>query len=226
MSVSTHRDTRAGAAVYSSFVLKLYDLWVLGFSNRYAWRCPTGKVLLPFYRRHAGQRHLDVGVGTGYYLANAGFGADQEISLLDLNETSLRVAAQRLGRAPAAAFTADAMQPGAALAGRRYDSIALFYLLHCMPGTMQRKASVFEGLKHHLNEGGVLYGATILGDSVPHNGIGRALMNAYNRKGIFGNRHDTAEGLNRALEQHFADVEVTMCGRVALFVARAPLFSC
>ena len=220
---SPHRhDTRAGAAVYSSLVLTLYDIWVLGFSNRFAWGCPTGRILQPFYRRHAGARHLDVGVGTGYYLAHAGLDKAQQVSLLDLNETSLRVAAKRLGRTPEGMFVADAMQPGTVLGARRYDAIALFYLLHCLPGTMDRKADVFAGLKHHLSETGTLYGATILGEGVPHNFIGRVLMRIYNRKGIFGNRDDSAEGLRRALDQHFSEVQMTYCGRVAMFVARLP----
>ena len=64
-----NQDTDKGAAVYSPLVLGIYDLWVLGISNRYAWRCSTTAVLLPFFRQHIGQRHLDVGVGTGFYPA-------------------------------------------------------------------------------------------------------------------------------------------------------------
>lgn len=66
-------DTEKGAAIYSPLMLKLYDWWVLGISNRYAWRCSTDAVLLPFFRQHVGRRHLDVGVGTGFYPVHAGF---------------------------------------------------------------------------------------------------------------------------------------------------------
>lgn len=71
-------STEAGASVYSPAVLKLYDWWVLGLSNRFAWECPTKTVLLPFFKEHIGQRHLDVGVGTGFYLAHAGLGVQHE----------------------------------------------------------------------------------------------------------------------------------------------------
>jgi hypothetical protein len=63
-------STERGAAVYTPFTLKLYDWWVLGISNRFAWQCPTNTALLPFFRKHAGRRHLDVGVGTGFYFAD------------------------------------------------------------------------------------------------------------------------------------------------------------
>jgi len=214
--------TEAGAAVYSPLVLKVYDAWVLGVSNRWAWRCPTRQVLLPFYRAHLGRRHLDVGVGTGFYLAHAGFGERHEVALLDLNPTSLRTAARRMGRPHAGLIAADVLQPAPALEDRRVDSIALFYLLHCLPGDMRAKASVFANLARHLADGGVLYGATILGDEAGHNRFGRRLMAIYNRKGIFGNRADTRASLAQALGAHFHEVDVRVEGRVALFTARAP----
>lgn len=223
MSTEATLDTQAGAAVYSPWVLKLYDWWVLSVSNRRAWQCSTKDVLLPFYRRHIGARHLDVGVGTGFYLQHAGFRPEQEVALLDLNENSLRTAAHRLGRKDVKWFVQDVMQPVTALGHRQYDSIALFYLLHCLPGEMKDKARVFANLKPHLAEGGVLYGATILGDTAGHNAFGRKLMDVYNKKGIFGNRADTLESLDQALREHFAEVELVQHGKVACFAARKPV---
>lgn len=220
MSTETTLDTQAGAAVYSPWVLKLYDWWVLSVSNRWAWQCSTRDVLLPFYRRLIGPRHLDVGVGTGFYLKHAGFRSDQQLGLLDLNENSLRTAAHRLGRSGVSGFVQDVMQPVTALGERKYDSMALFYLLHCLPGDMADKARVFANLKPHLAEGGVLYGATILGDAAGHNAFGRKLMDVYNKKGIFGNRADTLDGLDKALRKHFAEVELAQHGKVVCFTAR------
>lgn len=214
-------DTEAGAAVYSPWVLKLYDAWVLGISNRWAWRCSTGGVLLPFYREHLGRSHLDVGVGTGYYLAHADLG-ERRVSLLDLNPNSLHAAAARMGKPPAGLYAQDVLQPLTALVGRRFDSISLFYLLHCLPGTLADKAPAIAGLAAQLDERGVLYGATILGDAAGHNGFGRKLMQVYNGKGIFGNRTDTIEGLRAILAPHFASVQIRQHGVVALFVARQP----
>lgn len=88
---------------------------------------------------------------------------------------------------------------------------------------MSDKAKIFGHLKAHLADDGVLYGATILGDEAGHNRLGQRLMALYNRKGIFGNRHDTLDGLQRALRLHFADVFVREEGAVALFEARRPI---
>jgi SAM-dependent methyltransferase len=216
-------DTEAGASVYSPWVLRLYDGWVLGVSNRWAWRCPTEEVLLPFYRSHLGQRHLDVGVGTGWYLEHARLRGGQQVALLDLNPNSLRAAAARLDRRPAGLYAQDVMRPLDALAGQRFDSISLFYLLHCLPGGMAAKSAAIGHLAPLLAPAGTLYGATILGDGAGHNAFGRWLMALYNRRGIFGNRGDTVAGLRAMLEQHFAAVDVRRHGTVALFTARGPL---
>jgi hypothetical protein len=107
--------------------------------------------------------------------------------------------------------------------GERFDSISLFYLLHCLPGPLDAKAAIFGNLKHNLQPDGVLFGATILGDEAGHNGFGRKLMDVYNKKGIFGNRHDTQVGFEGHLRQHFRDVTLKREGRVLLFRAAQPI---
>jgi hypothetical protein len=62
-------DVEAGQRVYTPLTLRVYDLFVLGFSNRLVWRCPSSN-LLERYESHVGARHLDVGVGTGWFLDN------------------------------------------------------------------------------------------------------------------------------------------------------------
>ena len=213
-------STEKGAAVYSPLMLKLYDAWVLGLSNRFAWRCPTPTVLLPFFRQHMGPRHLDVGVGTGYYLRHAASSAQGPLTLLDLNANSLHAASHRLGRADTRLIQHDVMTPLPPQPEGAFDSISLFYLLHCLPGTLMDKGVVFQHLKTHIAPDGVIYGATILGDSTNHNALGRKLMALYNRKGIFGNRNDTQQALEQQLCLHFREVQVVLCGKVALFQAR------
>ena len=213
-------SSEAGAAVYSPLTLKLYDAWVLGISNRFAWQCPTRDVLQPFFDRNVGARHLDVGVGTGYYLANAGLPDTTQVTLLDLNPSSLEAAKQRFGRVDTQTLQHDVFVPLGTEQHGHYDSISLFYLLHCLPGTMADKGAVFANLKPCLKPDGVLFGATILGDAAGHNGFGRKLIEVYNKKGIFGNRSDTVEGLRSALALHFRDVHIEVVGKVALFSGR------
>jgi SAM-dependent methyltransferase len=210
----------AGSAIYSPLTLALYDAWVLGLSNRYAWRCSTRGTLLPFFRRHVGLSHLDIGVGTGYYLANGKLPENAHITLLDLNPSSLQAANKRIGRHETKTLQHDVMIP---IPGEeRFDSISLFYLLHCLPGPLADKATLFNHLKHNLKPQGILFGATILGDAANHNGFGRKLMKIYNKKGIFGNSEDTEEGFETHLKQHFRNVTFQREGCVLMFTATLP----
>ncbi|MGL4604270.1 MAG: class I SAM-dependent methyltransferase, partial [Iodobacter sp.] len=177
------KNTEQGAAIYSRLVLKLYDWWVLGISNRLAWKCATKQVLLPFFKQYIGQRHLEVGVGTGYYLHNASLPASQHITLMDLNPNSLDAASARLNRSSTQLIRHDVMTALPAQKNGAFDSISLFYLLHCLPGTLSEKSVIFEHLKHHIKPDGVIYGATILGTSANHNRFGQKLMMIYNKKG-------------------------------------------
>ncbi|EEM2539792.1 methyltransferase domain-containing protein [Salmonella enterica subsp. enterica serovar Morehead] len=209
---------QSGAAVYNTLTLKLYDWWVLQISNRHAWRCPTESTLLPFFHEHLSRNHLDIGVGTGYYLQNVP--DNYRISLLDMNLHSLNAAKTRAGKT----HIHDTLQhnicePLPAGWRGRFDSVSLFYLLHCLPGIMVDKAAVRHAAMA-LTGTGTLYGATILGKGVRHNPFGSRLMSVYNRKGIFCNTDDTVEDLHQNLSDVFENVEVSVTGTVALFSAR------
>jgi SAM-dependent methyltransferase len=213
-------NTESGASVYSPTILKLYDFAVLGLSNRFVWQCPTKTVLLPFYKEHLGLKHLDVGVGTGFYIARAGLTRSHQVSLLDLNENSLRAAAAQVKQAKVRTFVRDVMRPSSEPVDTGYDSISLFYLLHCLPGTMDDKETAIANLKRYLSKDGVLYGATILGDEAAHNPIERMLLKLYNDKGVFHNMADTLNDLQRMLRRQFQNVQIRRHNKVALFVAR------
>ncbi|MGE9550143.1 class I SAM-dependent methyltransferase [Erwinia amylovora] len=213
-------DGTKGAKVYTPVTLKLYDWWVLSLSNRFAWRCQTQGFLVPHFRRHLGENHLDVGVGTGYYLEKL-HPYLQEVTLLDLNAASLTSAARRID--PSRLMNClqhDVFQPLPPELHHRYDSVSLFYLLHCLPGDMATKAAAIGNIKAAVTQNGTLYGATILGYGVSHNAFGRKLMAIYNRKGIFSNTQDSLSELEAMLHQHFREVEVSLQGTVALFAAR------
>lgn len=209
-------DSRAGAAVYNRATLLAYDLWVLGLSNRYAWACPT-PVLLEHFSRHAGARHLDIGVGTGYLLRHARFPvARPDIVLADLNPASLAAAARRIRDLEPRTHQVDVLQPFILPEGP-FASASMNYLLHCLPGPLAAKAPAVRHAAAQLRPGGTLFGATILGDAAGHNRFGRALMAAYNARGIFGNREDSVAGLRAILEPELSGVDVRVVGKVALF---------
>ncbi|KAI0073826.1 S-adenosyl-L-methionine dependent methyltransferase [Panus rudis PR-1116 ss-1] len=248
------------ARVYTKPSLFLYDFVVLRLSNTFAWRCSRTGVLEPLFVKHLGGqphipndtsdvphrgddsgkrlRHLDVGVGTGHYLAVAArtghLESIEKVTLLDLNPLTLAAAEKRLldagYKGEVETVEGDVLANWRAFPLRecetKFDSISLFYLFHCLPGPMKQKASrVLSSLKQILSEdGGVLYGATILGrHHAPHNILGRMLLTIYNRKGIFSNADDSKKSLVEVLKDHFEDVEVSVVGNVALFVARKPI---
>ena len=208
----------AGAAFYSGKTLLIYDLLVLRFSNRWAWKCPTSKQL-EFFQKNLSANHLDVGVGSGYYPSTCHYpGHPQRMALMDLNAECLKFASRRMkptGITPAC-FVADVLEP-IEWGQPRFDSISLFYLLHCVPGTMAEKACVFSHLSALLNPGGILYGTTILGKGGSPNAVARKLMGIYNAKGIFSNLHDDASTLERGLKDNFASAEIHIAGEVAMF---------
>jgi SAM-dependent methyltransferase len=213
-------EVDAGQAVYTPLTLALYDVVVLRFSCRFAWRCPSAE-MLDFYNRHVGARHLDVGVGTGFFLDKCTWPVAQpEVTLLDLNRHSLDAAATRTRRYRPRVVQASVLDP-IELGGSQFDSIAMNFLLHCLPGPAQQKAAtVARHLAPYLMPGGVLFGSTILGVGVRHNPLGRRLMRAYNKKGIFSNVEDDVTGVERGLATALADVHIAVRGTVALFSAR------
>ncbi len=208
----------AGQAVYSARVLKLYDLLVHGLSNHLIWRCPT-KRLRQLYQRCVSERHLDVGVGSGYFLEHTRFpGAAPRVTLIDLNPACLDYAGRRLARLKPATLQADVFQPLPRCGP--FASIGLTYLLHCLPGSIPEKARVLDNIGALGAPGAVLFGATLLQGDAPRSWIARRLMETYNRKGVFSNREDRFEDLESALKARFTEVTLERVGCAALFTAR------
>lgn len=207
------------ASIYSKPVLAVYDAGVLGFSNTFVWRCPTW-LILDHYNAHVSGRHLDVGVGTGYFLDHCTFPVqDPTLTLLDLNPNSLAAAGHRLQRYHPATLLADVTTP-VRPPNAPFDSIGINYVLHCLSGPMQRKWAVIGHLATLLNPRGVLFGATILGRGGGHGPLARIFLRAYNTLGVFGNLDDNAEELSVALKAHFRSANVRVVGSVALFEGR------
>jgi hypothetical protein len=215
----TDADASKGAAAYTPLALAFYDLAVLGFSNSFVWRC-SSHVLLDFYNQHISDKHLDIGVGTGYFLDRCRFPSTApKIALFDLSPHSLAKSANRLRRYNPSCHMGNALQCiDIGVSG--FDSISLNYLLHCLPGNLASKGIVFEHAKPLLRDGGVIFGSTILGEGVRHNPLAKRLMKIYNAKGIFSNLSDRQSDLEAGLKAHFDEHTIHIAGCVALFSAR------
>jgi SAM-dependent methyltransferase len=208
-----------GQREYSPLFLNVYDPLVLGFLAPVAWRCPASR-LLAGYRQHTGRRHLDVGPGTGYFLAQAGLPDGSDVTLLDPNENVLRHASRRLQRLHITTVEADVCKPLPTL--RPFDSAALNGVLHCLPGPLTRKAGAVAHVAAVLAPNGVLFGSTILGSSGSHTRLARSILKGNNRRGTFDNLDDSEAGLREILRASFDRVELETVGSMAVFSAKHP----
>lgn len=216
----TNSAATAGAAVYSKPVLSVYDQYVLGFSNTFVWRCPS-RLILDFYNEHISGKHLDVGVGTGYFLDRCKFPTNNPVlALMDLNINSLQATARRLQRYKPSLYIANVLEP-LRIEPASFDSIALNYVLHCLPGNLLSKAAAFIHLKPLLNiDGGVMFGTTILGQGVEQNLLARTLMRIYNSRGIFSNMNDNTADLESVLKDNFREYDIRVVGCAAFFIGQ------
>jgi ubiquinone/menaquinone biosynthesis C-methylase UbiE len=218
MTISAEQ-VAAGQAVYTRSVLRVYDLVVLGLSNRLVWKCPTAS-LLEHYNQHVSANHLDVGIGSGYFLDRCRYpSAMPRITLLDLNPNALEFASRRIARYGPRVHLHDVLKPWVT-DSQRFDSVAINYVLHCLPGSIESKAVIFDHLQRLMNPGAVLFGSTLLPGNFPLGWLARRLMAFYNEKGIFSNRCDTFETLERALADMFSEVSIYRVGCAALFSVR------
>src|SRR5512140_1413265 len=194
----------------------IYGLEVLRFGLPAIFKCPARRIV-DFYDQNVSDRHLDVGMGTGYFLDRCRFPvAAPEIHLLDPDSNCLHRASSRLRRYRPITHCCNVLEPIQEPLPR-FGSIAT-NLLHRLPGTMLEKEGVLRNLKPFLREGGTFFGVTVLGEGVDGTGaLYRWANRLYNRKSIFCNLHDNAADLRTILAPHFAEPSVEIVGSVAFF---------
>lgn len=208
-------------AVYTPRALALYDAVVHGLSNRFAWRCPTAR-LLQLYADNLSANHLEAGVGTGFFIDRTARTAFERLVLLDINAHCLSVAAGRLERFAPVPWQVSLFAPLGEARDRDlvpFQSVGLTYVLHCLPGSMTEKLAVVDHLRALMAPGAVLFGATILGRGIAPNGAARVLLELYNSKGVFNNRADDRDSLEQGLRRRFDAVAIETHGCVAIFRA-------
>ena len=216
---ASEQEIEAGQAVYTRRMLLIYDIRVLLLSNRFVWKCPSSR-LVAHYNQHLSANHLDVGVGSGYFLDCCCFPAPSpRLALMDMNHNSLAFTAKRVARYSPEVYQQNVLEP-ICHEMAPFDSVALNYLLHCLPGSIAEKAAVFDYLHAVMKPGATVFGSTILNEKGVPNWAAVKLMRHYNRHGIFSNLTDTLEELERALEKRFKHVAIQTHGCVALFSGR------
>lgn len=219
MAEITAQQVEAGQAVYSKFVLAIYDLWVLQISNSFIWKCPSSR-LLKLYNQHISANHLDIGVGSGFFLDSCVFPTNKpRLALIDLNPNSLEVTSRRVARYHPEIYRSNVLE-AIEIDCPKFDSVGLNYLLHCLPGNLETKSVVFQNIKPLLNPSGIVFGSTLLGKGIKSNSFAKYLMNLYNSKEIFSNQNDSLEDLKTILQQNFSEFAVEVVGCAAIFWGR------
>jgi len=219
MSEIDSQRVKAGISIYSKSFLLVYDWAALGFNMHFLWKCPSDN-LINLYNKYVSDNHLDIGVGTGYFMDKCKFPSpNPRIALMDLNKNSLEVARKRLAKYNPQVYTGSALEKFN-MNNQRYDSIGMMNLLHCLPGDMKTKGTVFDNANEVLNTGGIIFGSTILFRGVKHNLLATMNLKYCNHKGIMTNLEDDIEILRNNLKERFSDISVETIGSIALFRAR------
>jgi Methyltransferase domain len=217
----TPEEVAAGHAFYTRRSLAVYDLAILGYFSRVAWRCPAGRIV-DHYNRNVSANHLDVGVGTGYFLDHCQFPTFPDaprLALMDVSTSCLAVAAERVARFEPEVIEANILEP-IAYDGARFDSVGLNYVLHCLPGDISSKAVALDHLIALANPGASVFGATLLHEGVERNWFARKVMDRNNSHGIFSNANDSLSELRAALSDRLSDSSVEVVGCVGIFAGK------
>ena len=205
-----------GYDYYTPGTLRIYDLYVLSFNNRFVWRCPTYK-LRALFARLATPRHCDIGVGSGYFLkrqhAKTPF---EHVHLVDASAATIERVRHIL---PDLAITSDCsdVSRGIAEIAAPVTSVSLNYLLHCMAGPVENKEAVLAGLGNIAVPGAVVFGSTIVNDPKYQSWLARRMLATFNRTGIFDTSDDSSENICKMLNRHLDNLRTTICGSVLIF---------
>ncbi len=168
----TIEEVEAGQAVYTKRTLSAYDTIVLGISNRYIWKCPSSRIEA-HYNTYLSSNHLDVGIGTGYFLDRCKFPSDSpRVALMDMNTNALEFASKRIERYSPETYPQNILEK-ISTAIAPFDSVGVNYLFHCMPGAIIDKVVAFDHLKELMNPGARIFGSTILQGGVKRGWIAK-----------------------------------------------------
>lgn len=208
-----------GSSSYTNIFLRIYNWFALGLTCRFIWGCKADNITR-LYNQHVTGNHLDIGIGTGYFLDRCIFPvSNPKITLIDINPYALRIAKKRLARYNPEVHVRDVLKP-LNIGDNRFDSIGLAHLFHCLPGNIKSKGIVFQNLNRLLKPGGVIFGSTFVPKGTKQNIVTDIMFWLTNRIGFMTNKQDDIEGLSGLLQYHFSEYKIDIIGCEILFWAR------
>jgi hypothetical protein len=205
--VNYSQEVARSQRYFNPLSLLIYDAVLYGVISKFAWGSSIGR-LDAHYAQYASSNHLEVGVGTGYLLNRIRFGTTApRLALMDLSASCLEKTRQKVARYAPEVYTQNLLEP-IAHSPAPFDSIGINYVMHCVPGSFAEKGIAFRNLTKLLSDHGVLFGTSVLSESVHKNLLARPFMWLMNAMGVFNNRRDNATELKTALET---------CGKLVYF---------
>jgi SAM-dependent methyltransferase len=219
MNKSDEERVDSAISLYTRKLLFVYDWLLLGGNCRFLWRCPAHH-LLKLYNENVTSNHLDIGVGSGYFMDKCRFPSPRpRLVLMDLNHNSLNMAGKRLARYKPETYHRNVLEPFN-LDIPPFDSVGIMNLLHCLPGDMKTKGVVFRNISEVLKAEGVLFGSSIMYKGLKKNPMAGKILDMVNRRGIMTNLEDTVDDLKESLDRYFTESSVNVIGYEVLFRAR------
>ena len=212
------KSTYDGQKTYTKKSLFFYNFRVLFFNNTFVWKCSTKK-LLDQFKKYTSRNHLDIGVGTGFYLDKVRKKIIN-IDLMDLNNNCLNQVSQVLKDKTPNVYKIDILKDISSSFYSKYDSISFNYLIHCLPDN-GNKDLVFKNVAKMLKQEGVAFGATVINDY--KNDLAIKVSKKYNNIGKFDNKNDTYLKIEGYLQSSFKDYTIEQVGSVCLFSMRSPI---
>ncbi|AIT09983.1 SAM-dependent methyltransferase [Candidatus Francisella endociliophora] len=212
------KTTYDGQKVYSRLMLKLYNFIVLFFNNTFLWKCKTSN-LLELYEDNVSKNHLDIGVGSGFYLNKV---ADklEKVTLIDLNPNCLDYVKRILKDKDVLTYKIDILEDVSDEFNSQFDSISCNYLVHCLPDN-GNKQMVFKNIAKMLKPSGIAFGATIINDY--DSKLAVKVVTKFNSKGIFDNENDTYEIVEGYVKENFKEYSIRQIGSVCIYVMSQPI---
>ncbi len=211
-----------GIRIYPKLLLPAYDQVALKWFGKFIWRCEAGHYV-ELYNNNVTCNHAEIGVGTGYCLDKSQLDPSQSrIALIDLQENCLHYASSRLARFKPETYKRNAYFP-IDIGTQHFDSIAICGLLHCLPGEMQDKATVFDAIQSLVKPNTKVYGYTLVNKGVRNTWRSFMMFKLLRWLKILNNENDSPSSLLQELKKRFHHCEVKVIGCLAFFIAEKPI---
>ncbi len=204
--------------LYEGKTLKHADWVTTKILNPFVWRCPNQSIE-KLYKERISTNHLEVGVGTGFWLKYT-LESGSRLALLDASQEALDHAGAALERHRPEKYLADVSKPLRETldSGDSFESLALTCLFHLIPGNLELKAAkILDNLLPYVSADGSVFGATILGADIRRPLLAVPVMNYGYKKEMLWNKNDTLGDIMEVLSARFRVFNVEVQGCVVLF---------